>query len=216
MDESRLDEDLKALSKRPRPDLPTDFKAAVWSKVQSRETPSPARRESWLKALVSAFGTPQWAAAGVAFGLLAGWGLGRITTSSVANPVETRLAASVTGEVIDMACYFDDGASGPGHAECARMCIASGLPVGLKGKDGKIYVLIGNQLPPSTQPAAKHETLNAQLAPYAAKIVTVSGTIVSKKGVNVIENAQLMSEEALGQESPDRVTDVKTHWTHFL
>ena len=37
--------------------------------------------------------------------------------------------ASVTGEVIDMACYFDDGASGPGHAECARMCIASGLPV---------------------------------------------------------------------------------------
>jgi hypothetical protein len=216
MDESQLDEDLKALSKRPRPNLPTDFKSAVWSKVQSREKPSAARRESWLKALVSAVGTPQWAAAGVAFGLLAGWGLGRITTSSVANPVETRLAASVTGEVIDMACYFDDGASGPGHAECARMCIASGLPVGLKGKDGKIYVLIGNQLPPSTQPAAKHETLNAQLAPYAAKIVTVSGTIVSKKGVNVIENAQLLSEEALGQESPDGVTDRKTHWTHFL
>jgi hypothetical protein len=216
MDESRLDEDLKALSKRLRPNLPTDFKATVWSKVQSREMPSPARRESWLKALVSAFGTPQWAAAGVAFGLLAGWGLGRITTSSAASPAETRLAASVTGEVIDMACYFDDGASGPGHAECARMCIASGLPVGLKGKDGKIYVLIGNQLPPSTQPAAKHETLNAQLAPYAAKIVTVSGTIVSKKGVNVIENAQLLSEEALGQESPDLLTDVKTHWTHFL
>jgi hypothetical protein len=216
MNESRLDEDLKALSKRPRPNLPTDFKATVWSKVQSREMPSPARRENWLKAVLSAFGTPQWAAAGVAIGLLAGWGLGRNTTSSVVNPAETRLAASVTGEVIDMACYFDDGASGPGHAECAKMCIASGLPVGLKGEDGKIYVLIGNQLPPSTQPAAKHETLNAQLAPYAAKIVTVSGTIVSKKGVNVIENAQLLSEEALGQESPDRVTDVKTHWTHFL
>lgn len=37
MDESQLDEDLKALSKRPRPNLPTDFKSAVWSKVQSRE-----------------------------------------------------------------------------------------------------------------------------------------------------------------------------------
>jgi hypothetical protein len=216
MNESRLDEDLKALSKRPQPNLPTDFNATVWSKVQSRETPSHARRESWLKALRSAFGTPQWAVAGVAFGLLAGWGLARITTSSGASPAETRLAASVTGEVIDMACYFDDGASGPGHAECARMCIASGLPVGLKGKDGKIYVLIGNQVPPSSQPSAKHETLNAQLAPYAAKIVTVSGTVVSKKGVNVIENAHLLSEEALWSQSPDRVTDLKTHLAHFL
>jgi hypothetical protein len=96
------------------------------------------------------------------------------------------------------------------------MCIASGLPVGLKGKDGKIYVLIGNQIPPGSQPSAKHESLNAQLAPYAAKIVTISGTIVSKKGVNVIENAQLLSEEALWLESPDRVTDLKTHLAHFL
>ena len=216
MNESRLDEDLKALSKRPRPDLPTDFNAKVWSKVQSRETPPRARRESWIKALLSALGTPQWAAAGIAFGLLVGWSLGRITTGSVASPTESRLAASVTGEVIDMACYFDDGASGPDHAICARMCIASGLPVGLKGKDGKIYVLIGKQVPPSSQPAAKHESLNAQLASYAAKIVTVSGTIVSKKGVNVIENAQLVSEEALWQHSPDRVTDLKAHFTHFL
>jgi len=216
MNESRLDEDLKALSKRPRPNLPTDFNATVWSKVQSRETPSRARRENWLKALLSALGTPQWAAAGVAFGLLAGWSLGRITTSSVASPPESRLAASVTGEVIDMACYFDDGASGPGHAECARMCIASGLPVGLKGKDGKIYVLIGKQVPPSSQPAAKHESLNAQLAPYAAKIVTVSGTIVSKKGVNVIENAQLVSEQARWQETPDRLAELKALLTHLL
>ena len=39
MNESRLNEDLKALSKRPRPNLPTDFNATVWSKIQSRETP---------------------------------------------------------------------------------------------------------------------------------------------------------------------------------
>jgi hypothetical protein len=216
MDESRLDENLKNLSKRPRPGLPTNFNATVWSKVQSRETALRARRKNWLNAWLSAFGTPQWAAAGIVFGLLAGWSLGRITVSSVASPTESRLAATVTGEVIDMACYFDDGASGPSHAACARMCIASGLPVGLKGQDGKIYVLIGDQVPPSSQPAAKHESLNAQLAPYAAKIVTVSGTIVSKSGVNVIENAQVLSEEALSQGSPDRVTDSKAHFTHFL
>ena len=73
MNESRLDEDLKALSKRPRPDLPTDFNAKVWSKVQSQEARSPARRESWLKALLSALGTPQWATAGIALGY---WSVG--------------------------------------------------------------------------------------------------------------------------------------------
>jgi len=216
MNESRLDEDLKALSKRLRPNLPTDFNATVWSKVQSRERSSRARSENWLKTLLSALATPQWAVAALGFALLVGWSLGRITTSSVASPTETRLTASVTGEVIDMACYFDDGASGPDHAACARMCIASGLPVGLKAKDGTIYVLIGKQEPPSPQPAAKHESLNARLAPYAAKIVTISGTIVSKKGANVIENAELVSEEALWQRSPDRMTDLKAHFTHFL
>jgi hypothetical protein len=72
MNESRLDEDLKALSKRQRPNLPTDFDATVWSKVRRRETTFRARRENWRKVLLSAFGKPQWAAAGVAFGLLAG------------------------------------------------------------------------------------------------------------------------------------------------
>src|SRR5208282_6568701 len=109
-----------------------------------------------------------------------------------------------------------DGASGPDHAACARMCIASGLPVGLKAKDGTIYVLIGKQEPPSPQPAAKHESLNAQLAPYAAKIVTISGTIVSKRGVNVIENAQLVSEQARWQETPDRLAELKALLTHLL
>jgi hypothetical protein len=216
MNESRLDEDLKALSKRQQSDLPADFNTRVWLKVQSRETASRARRENWLKAFLAAFPTPQWAVAGLALAISAGWILGRITAGSAASPTETRLAASVTGEVIDLACYYADGASGPDHAACARMCIASGLPVGLKAKDGTMYVLIGKQAPPSSQPAAKHESMNAQLAPYAAKIVTMSGIIVRKNGVNVIENAELRSEEALWNQNQDRITDLKADFTHFL
>jgi hypothetical protein len=117
MNESRLDEDLKALAQRSRPNLPADFNSAVWSKIQSRETPARVERQSWFRTLLSAFATPQWATAAFALALLAGWALGRITTTSVPSPTETRLAASVTGEVIDMACYFDDGASGPSHAD---------------------------------------------------------------------------------------------------
>jgi hypothetical protein len=216
MNESRLDQDLKTLATRPGPNLPSDFNAMVWSKVQMREKAFRAVRENWLQKVFSALVTPQWAAVGFALAIFTGWMLGRTTTNPGASPTETRLAGTVTGEVIDIACYFESGACGPEHAACASMCIASGLPVGLKAKDGRVYVLIGKPMLSSAGPVATHETVNAQLAPYAAKIVTISGTIVSKKGVSVIENAEIHDEQARWQQSPDRTTDSKTHFTHFL
>jgi hypothetical protein len=192
MNDSGLDDDLKELAKRPRPDVPVNFNAAVWSKVRSREAKARTGWQYWLQAFFSAGATPRWAAAALALALIAGWGLRRLTTRSVESLAGIRVAGTVTGEVIDVACYFDDGASGPSHAACARRCIESGLPVGLKAKDGKVYVLIGEQMPPGPQPGPKHESFNAQLAPYAAMVVTVSGVLVSKDGMNVIENARLV------------------------
>jgi len=84
----------------------------------------------------------------------------------------------VTGEVIDMACYIVHNATGEKHADCAKKCITSGLPVGLKADDGKTYLLIG-----------EHKPLNSELAQYAAKKITVEGKVTSRDGVNMIENA---------------------------
>ena len=84
----------------------------------------------------------------------------------------------ITGEVIDMACYVDHGATGEKHTDCAKKCITSGLPVGLKADDGKTYLLIG-----------EHKPLNTELAQYAAKKITVEGKVTSRDGVNMIENA---------------------------
>jgi hypothetical protein len=84
----------------------------------------------------------------------------------------------ITGEVVDMACYIDHNATGEKHADCAKKCITSNLPVGLKTDDGKIYLLIG-----------EHKPLNAELARYAAKKITVEGKVASRDGVNMIENA---------------------------
>jgi hypothetical protein len=84
----------------------------------------------------------------------------------------------VTGEVIDMACYIDHNATGEKHAACAKKCITSGLPVGLKADDGKTYLLIG-----------EHKPLNGELAQYAAKKIAVEGKVTSRDGVNMIENA---------------------------
>ena len=86
--------------------------------------------------------------------------------------------ATVTGEVIDMSYYIDHGATGEKHAACAKKCFASGLPVGIKASDGKTYVRIGD-----------HKPLNSELADDAAKTITVKGKLVSRDGINMIENA---------------------------
>jgi hypothetical protein len=85
---------------------------------------------------------------------------------------------AVTGEVVDMSCYIDHGAMGEKHAACAKKCIASGLPVGLKANDGKTYLLIGD-----------HKPANAELADDATKTITVKGKAVSRDGIKMIENA---------------------------
>jgi hypothetical protein len=89
---------------------------------------------------------------------------------------------TVSGEVLDMACYLDHGASGEKHADCAKMCISSGLPVGLKTADGKVYLLLG-----------QHKPANELLADHAAKTVTVKGKFVSRDGINLLENIELVN-----------------------
>ena len=88
---------------------------------------------------------------------------------------------TVTGEVLDMACYIADNLSGPGHAECAKACIRKGLPVGIKCQDsGRVYLLVGS-----------NNSLNAQLADYAAKTVTVKGKVRSRDGFAMLDDVTI-------------------------
>src|SRR5215475_3548304 len=86
----------------------------------------------------------------------------------------------VTGEVLDMTCYIASNLSGPDHAECARVCIRSGEPAGIKAQDGKVYLLTG-------EPG---HSINSEVADYAAKIVTIKGKQTVRDGF-----AQLQVEE---------------------
>lgn len=88
---------------------------------------------------------------------------------------------TVKGEVLDMACYLDHGASGEKHAACAATCISNGLPVGIKDADGKVYLVIG-----------EHKPLNSDLAPFAGKQVTLKGKVVTKDGITMLENAEIV------------------------
>ena len=87
---------------------------------------------------------------------------------------------TITGEVLDMACYIAFNLSGPEHADCARTCIKNGLPVGIKAPDGKAYLLVG-----------ANEPLNNQLADYAAKTITVKGKIRQRDGFLMLDQATL-------------------------
>ena len=89
-------------------------------------------------------------------------------------------AKSVTGEVVDLMCYLDHGAKGDKHAGCAEKCIKSGGPVGLLTKDDQLYLVIGD-----------HQPINEDLAPKAGKTVTLTGKVVERNGVKMIENAKL-------------------------
>ena len=88
---------------------------------------------------------------------------------------------TVKGEVLDMACYIDHNATGDKHADCAKTCIAMGLPVGIKGEDGKTSLLIG-----------EHKPMNKELAAHAAKTITVRGKLSKRDGFNMIENAEIV------------------------
>jgi hypothetical protein len=96
------------------------------------------------------------------------------------RPVAGAQEILVTGEVLDMTCYIASNLSGPDHAECARVCIRNGLPVGIKAQDGKVYLLTG-------EPG---HSVNAELADYAAKTVTIKGRQTVRDGF-----AQLQVEE---------------------
>ena len=88
---------------------------------------------------------------------------------------------TVKGEILDLACYLDHGAQGEKHTACAQKCIASGLPAGIKGEDGKVYLIVG-----------EHKPLNKELVTEAGKVVTLKGKVASRDGMNLLENAEIV------------------------
>ena len=90
--------------------------------------------------------------------------------------VPVRAADTVTGEVIDLACYMPHPQSGQGaaHRKCAETCVKKGLPMGLLTSDKQVYLLLEDHENPKPY---------AQLKDKAAEKVTVEGEKVTQGGV---------------------------------
>ena len=85
--------------------------------------------------------------------------------------------STVTGEVLDMACYMKSGAHGDGHKDCASMCINGGSPMGILTSDNKVYLLVANHDKADAYAEAKK---------HAGEQVTVTGTVSERNGMNAI------------------------------
>jgi hypothetical protein len=81
---------------------------------------------------------------------------------------------TVSGEVVDMACYMSKGAHGDGHKDCATMCINQGSPMGVLTSDGKVYLLVENHDKPDAYSQAKKN---------AGAQVTITGDYFERSGM---------------------------------
>ncbi len=83
-------------------------------------------------------------------------------------------SVTVKGEIIDLACYLDHGASGAKHQQCALTCLKNGEPMGLLTADGKVYLLLADHQNAKPFDEAKG---------FAAQQVEVTGPEASKAGI---------------------------------
>jgi hypothetical protein len=86
--------------------------------------------------------------------------------------------STVKGEVLDMGCYLTHDGQGKDHAGCAVKCVKEGgQPMGLKGTDGKVYVLLADHGDSSAYTKTKD---------LAGKSVEITGQVASRDGINAI------------------------------
>ena len=84
---------------------------------------------------------------------------------------------TISGELLDMACYMMHEGKGKKHAKCAGACVTGGAPLGLLTKDGKVYLVVGNHEDQKPFVEAK------ALAGANAKI---TGTVFTRGGLTAI------------------------------
>jgi hypothetical protein len=95
-----------------------------------------------------------------------------------AAPAADEPQATVTGEVIDSACYIKSGARGESHRTCAQKCGDAGIPLALveDGTGAVIWIASVDDM----------ETPNAKLRPFAGRRVTITGTWAERGGAKLL------------------------------
>jgi hypothetical protein len=85
-------------------------------------------------------------------------------------------ADTITGEIVDMACYVPhpETSKGAGHRKCADTCLKKGMPMGLVTEDKQVFLILEDHDNPKPYAALKEK---------AAQTVTIEGEKVNNGGV---------------------------------
>ncbi len=100
----------------------------------------------------------------------------------------------ITGEIIDTWCYFSgvmggpDAVQGTAHHTCALWCSAGGIPVGLLGEDGEVYMVLKIE---GDDASAGGDT---QLS-IASHVVTADGMLYRRDGINYLVVEEVVADD---------------------
>lgn len=98
-------------------------------------------------------------------------------TAQAATPKRVQ----VTGEIVDTWCYVTEimYALGTAHHKCAVWCAVGGIPVSIKGADGKLYMVL--KVDDDDTSVANQKIVRIQ-----THQVTVDGDLYVRDGVNYL------------------------------
>ena len=110
--------------------------------------------------------------------VLMAFSIGLMTTSaSAATPTRVK----ITGEIVDSWCYITEIMYGLGtaHHKCAIWCAVGGIPVSIKGTDGKDYMILRVE-------GDDTSVANPKIVQIQTHHVTVDGDLYVRDGVNYL------------------------------
>ncbi len=113
-------------------------------------------------------------------------------SGALAAGAATPKRVQITGEVIDTWCYITEIMYGEGtaHRQCALWSAAGGIPVGVLGDDGQVYMVL--KLGDDTTNVANPTILKIQ-----AHRVTVDGDLFVRDGINYLMIDQIVADEGI-------------------
>ena len=108
------------------------------------------------------------------------------------GPRDMGTPATITGEVMDPACFLEAGPKsiGPGHYQCAIDCVRSGQTLAIYDRENDRIYFIAGELPGKNP--------NEPLLPYLHKKVDVTGVVFHRASAYGIR----INKVALHQEKP--------------
>jgi hypothetical protein len=101
---------------------------------------------------------------------------------------------TVRGEAIDTWCYFSGVMGGPeavvgsAHHTCALWCSAGGIPVGLLGEDGQVYMVL--KIGDDTNSNGGDTQLH-----IASHTITADGMLYKRDGINYLVVAEVTADD---------------------